>query len=570
MADFSEGQRDKYLEQLNNPSLTTKEATQIIEEAKKWEEGGIYRVALHTAVGAIGTGTIEGAVTTGSVAAAAPTIDKLSEQLTEQLVKAGISEDTAQNATSLITSLAIATATQSAGVDTTSTAMAVNADAFNRQLHPNEFHAIQIIAEKLGVNEEELKKAILYHIDKGWQDNIAEKEAGKITFYQNLYEQALNELGGRSINGYINDYLDDVINSVEDDPEPSNVTSQQISENLPTVTLEPAIVIINRDFEADKTNLYTRQKGMGFKATDNDFNDGRIFAGSSFGEIRDRYPSLVQDMSAFEKLQETSDGLSAFGNGLVEGGVSNIKGLADAIMNLPNVDISAVRERAYELSSDTIKYLTDSQYRDSVNQEAVYDLQTDIAYGQILALQGDADKIGQVVGEATGKLATDLAVSAGTAGLGKGLVQAVVIAKSADGVIDGANALSRLDANPKTIIDNNVNVDNDSFTHISDLMKKAESTGWKSPDGSIIWPPNNGIVPHTSFNTTIPVGSRLDRYGGTGDSSSYLAPVDVPVDARALSPDTNLLIRDEYIVLKPLPVILYRSTIFKQLLRGFC
>ncbi|MDO4251525.1 MAG: TNT domain-containing protein [Moraxella sp.] len=139
-------------------------------------------------------------------------------------------------------------------------------------------------------------------------------------------------------------------------------------------------------------------------------------------------------------------------------------------------------------------------------------------------------------------------------GLGTG-VSAVVIAKSADGVIDGGNALSRLDANPKTIIENNVNVDNDSFTHISDLMKKAESTGWKSPDGSIIWPPNNGIVPHSSFNTTIPVGSRLDRYGGTGDRSSYLAPVDVPVDARALSPDTNLLIRDEYIVLKPLPVI---------------
>lgn len=36
-------------------------------------------------------------------------------------------------------------------------------------------------------------------------------------------------------------------------------------------------------------------------------------------------------------------------------------------------------------------------------------------------------------------------------------VSAVVIAKSADRVIDGANALSRLDRNPKTVIDNNVN-----------------------------------------------------------------------------------------------------------------
>lgn len=302
----------------------------------------------------------------------------------------------------------------STGLDTSSTAFAMNTDVNNRQLHPDEFYAIQIIAEKLGVNEEELKKAILYHVDKGWQDNITEKEAEKIVTYQNLYKQALAELSGRSINGYLDD-----IYSLEDDLELSNVTSQQISDNLPMIMLEPEIVIVNRDFEADKTNLYLKQEGMAFNATNDDFNNGRIFAAKSFIEIQYNYPSLVKDMSAFEKLQETSDGLSAFGNGLVEGGVSNIEGLADAIMNLPNVDTSAIRERAYKLSSDTIKYLTDSQYRDSVNQEAVYDLKTDIAYGQILALQGDADKIGQAVGEATGKLATDLAISATTVGVGK-------------------------------------------------------------------------------------------------------------------------------------------------------
>lgn len=63
----------------------------------------------------------------------------------------------------------------------------------------------------------------------------------------------------------------------------------------------------------------------------------------------------------------------SFGESFVEGGVSNIKGLVDAITNLPNADISAIRERAYKLSSDVIKYITDSQYRDSVNQEAMYD-----------------------------------------------------------------------------------------------------------------------------------------------------------------------------------------------------
>lgn len=63
----------------------------------------------------------------------------------------------------------------------------------------------------------------------------------------------------------------------------------------------------------------------------------------------------------------------SFGESFVEGGVSNIKGLVDAITNLPNADISAIRERAYKLSSDVIKYTTDSQYRDSVNQEAMHD-----------------------------------------------------------------------------------------------------------------------------------------------------------------------------------------------------
>src|SRR5690606_20832089 len=41
----------------------------------KWDEGGIYRVAAHTALGALGTGSVEGALTTGGVAAAAPTLN---------------------------------------------------------------------------------------------------------------------------------------------------------------------------------------------------------------------------------------------------------------------------------------------------------------------------------------------------------------------------------------------------------------------------------------------------------------------------------------------------------------
>ncbi|SIS10664.1 hypothetical protein SAMN02745664_1443, partial [Moraxella cuniculi DSM 21768] len=51
------------------------------EEANKWAEGGIYRIALHTITAALATGTIEGAVSAGTTAY---TIPKLDEYLTKQ------------------------------------------------------------------------------------------------------------------------------------------------------------------------------------------------------------------------------------------------------------------------------------------------------------------------------------------------------------------------------------------------------------------------------------------------------------------------------------------------------
>ena len=46
------------------------------EEADKWGEGGIYRVALHTAVSALATGSIEGAVAGGGTAFVIPKVDE--------------------------------------------------------------------------------------------------------------------------------------------------------------------------------------------------------------------------------------------------------------------------------------------------------------------------------------------------------------------------------------------------------------------------------------------------------------------------------------------------------------
>ncbi|WFF38097.1 hemagglutinin repeat-containing protein [Moraxella nasibovis] len=119
-----------------------------IEEAKKWAEGGIYRVALHTAAGLLATGTIEGTLSTGAVASIAPTFNKLQAKLTEKLTEQGLDEDTAKNISNSALTLLIMGVGASTGLDTSSTAYAVNTDVNNRQLHPTEKELAKSLFEK--------------------------------------------------------------------------------------------------------------------------------------------------------------------------------------------------------------------------------------------------------------------------------------------------------------------------------------------------------------------------------------------------------------------------------------
>ncbi|MFJ9535136.1 hemagglutinin repeat-containing protein [Herbaspirillum sp. NPDC101396] len=103
-------------------------------------------------------------------------------------------------------------------------------------------------------------------------------------------------------------------------------------------------------------------------------------------------------------------------------------------------------------------------------------------------------------------------------------------------------------------IANNFGRDGDSFTAAVAQMAAAKEAGWVNSSGRTWWPPGSGDVPGTAFQTTLTVGTKLDRYGGTTSSSSFLAPVGTSLEQRALSPGTNLAVRDEFIVIKPLPV----------------
>ena len=114
----------------------------------KWDEGGIYRVAAHTALGALGTGSVEGALTTGGVAAAAPTLNDVQAKLAKALIDTGMSEDVAKGAASGVISLTLLGVGSAAGLDTSSTVTATNVDANNRQLHPQEKELAKVLFEK--------------------------------------------------------------------------------------------------------------------------------------------------------------------------------------------------------------------------------------------------------------------------------------------------------------------------------------------------------------------------------------------------------------------------------------
>ena len=127
-----------------NPDLSIDEKLTAIA---KWDEGGIYRVAAHTALGALGTGSVEGALTTGGVAAA-PTLDDVQAKLAKALIDKGMSEDIANGTASGVISLNLLGAGTAAGLDTSSTVTATNVDVNNRQLHPQEKELAKVLFEK--------------------------------------------------------------------------------------------------------------------------------------------------------------------------------------------------------------------------------------------------------------------------------------------------------------------------------------------------------------------------------------------------------------------------------------
>ena len=67
------------------------------QDYNNWKEGGAYRVAAHTAIGALGGGTVQSALTAGGTAVAAPMITEVEKKIAANLAKQGIDATTASS-----------------------------------------------------------------------------------------------------------------------------------------------------------------------------------------------------------------------------------------------------------------------------------------------------------------------------------------------------------------------------------------------------------------------------------------------------------------------------------------
>ena len=108
----------------------------LLAEAAKYGEGGIYRDAAHMALGGLGGG-ITGALSAGAAAAAAPTLNQLQDALQTQLLGAGMGDNSSKTVAQLLTGGVVAAVGAATG-GTVGAVTALNEDANNRQLHPQE------------------------------------------------------------------------------------------------------------------------------------------------------------------------------------------------------------------------------------------------------------------------------------------------------------------------------------------------------------------------------------------------------------------------------------------------
>jgi filamentous hemagglutinin len=160
VADFAASQINNLDAQIKDARASgdTTRLTELNAERARWDEGGVYRVAMHTGIGAL-SGGFEGAIGAGGIAAGAKTIDTLQRDMqasvASTLQAAGVDDKLAtkigEGAARFVVNVTGAAIT--AGTGSSAAGMALNVDANNRQLHPSE--AQRLAAIKAGKTPQE-------------------------------------------------------------------------------------------------------------------------------------------------------------------------------------------------------------------------------------------------------------------------------------------------------------------------------------------------------------------------------------------------------------------------------
>ena len=156
VAAYAGGKVREINEQLSKEVNPARRAA-LLAERQRWDEGGTYRVLMHTAVGGL-VGDVSGGAGAGMVAGAAPALNDLQTKLEGSLVKAGMNPAIAQGVAANVNGLGAAGIGAAAG-GAAGAGLGLSVDANNWQLHPNETKWIRDNAKRFsqqqGISEQE-------------------------------------------------------------------------------------------------------------------------------------------------------------------------------------------------------------------------------------------------------------------------------------------------------------------------------------------------------------------------------------------------------------------------------
>ncbi len=156
------GEQIKEIDQRLSTEADPERRASLLAERGRWEEGGSYRVMMHTAVGGL-AGNVAGAAGAGAAAGAAPALNDLQSQLEGSLVKAGMNPTLAKGVAANVSGLAAAGIGGAVG-GAAGAGAGLSVDANNRQLHPEETKWIKDharhFAQQQGISEQEAERRL--------------------------------------------------------------------------------------------------------------------------------------------------------------------------------------------------------------------------------------------------------------------------------------------------------------------------------------------------------------------------------------------------------------------------